>query len=198
MAGDPDESVTLFFQRLCDGDRGAATKLWQYFGQRVEGLARKTLAGRNQRMSDAEDAAQSAFASFWQGVERGDFPIDANRDELWRILGVITVRKALKHQRREYAEKRGGGRVHGESSVGGLPSDPFLLDQAVEQIPGQDFDLICAELLEQLDPSGRDVVLLKLAGHTNNEVSRQLGCSLSTVERKLRLVRRIWDEHSKA
>lgn len=198
MASDHDESVTLFYQRLYDGDRAAAAKLWQHFGHRVEGLARKTLAGRNQRMSDADDAAQSAFASFWQRVERGDFPEDANRDDLWRILGVITVCKALKHQERENTAKRGGGRVHGESSVAGLPTEPFLLDQAVQQIPEQEFDLICEELLEQLDPSCRDVVLLKLAGHTNDEISRQIGCSLSTIERKLRLVRRIWDEHSKA
>jgi DNA-directed RNA polymerase specialized sigma24 family protein len=88
--------------------------------------------------------------------------------------------------------------VHGESSVAGLPTEPFLLDQAVQQIPEQEFDLICEELLEQLDPSCRDVVLLKLAGHTNDEISRQIACSLSTIERKLRLVRRIWDEHSKA
>lgn len=195
MADEADESVTLFYRRLSDGDHDAAAKLWQHFGHRLEALARKKLAGRNQRMSDAEDAVQSAFASFCQRVERGDFPQDANRDDLWRILGTITVRKALKHQRRENAEKRGGGRVRGESSVAGFSSEPFLLDQAVQHIPATDFDLSCQELLDQLDESCRKVVVMKLLGQTNNEIVQQLGCSLSTVERKLRLIRRVWDEH---
>ena len=195
MANESDESVTFFFRRLSDGDHNAAAKLWQHFGHRLEGLAQKKLAGRNQRMSDAEDAVQSAFASFCQRVERGDFPEDANRDDLWKILGTITVRKALKHQRRENAAKRGGGRVRGESSVAGLSSEPFLLDQAVQQIPGEDFDVSCQELLEQLEESCREVVVMKLLGQTNNEIAQQLGCSLSTVERKLRLIRRVWQEH---
>jgi DNA-directed RNA polymerase specialized sigma24 family protein len=45
-------------------------------------------------------------------------------------------------------------------------------------------------LLRQLeDEQLREIALLKLEGCTNPEIARQLGCALSTVERRLRLIR---------
>jgi DNA-directed RNA polymerase specialized sigma24 family protein len=45
-------------------------------------------------------------------------------------------------------------------------------------------------LLRQLeDDQLRAIALLKLEGCTNPEIARQLGCAVSTVERRLRLIR---------
>ena len=100
----PDEdirgSVSAIFRQMRAGDPLAIEHLWERFRPRLLGLARSTLAGRWQRMTDAEDALQSAFIAFWQRAERGDFGDELNRDDLWNVLGVITVRKALKHQER--------------------------------------------------------------------------------------------------
>src|SRR6516225_2137610 len=98
-------SVTRFFGLLQTGDPIAAEALWQRFFPRLVALARKTLAGRPQRVADASDAAQSAFASFCQRVRGGEIHIN-DRSDLWNLLGVITVRKARRQVRREQAEKR--------------------------------------------------------------------------------------------
>src|SRR5262245_57745560 len=110
-ADEASGSVTGLFERLREGDAAAARGLWEHFLPRLLGLARKTLAGRPQQVADADDAVQSAFASFYQRVERRQFPGHLDRDDLWNLLGLITVRKVRKQARREKAQKRGGGRI---------------------------------------------------------------------------------------
>jgi DNA-directed RNA polymerase specialized sigma24 family protein len=39
----------------------------------------------------------------------------------------------------------------------------------------------------------RSVALWKLEGYTNQEIAGKLGCVAGTVERKLRVIRSIWD-----
>src|SRR5262245_37682526 len=95
-------SVTHFFSRLQRGDPAAAEALWERFFPRLVALARKTLAGRAQRMADADDAAQSAFASFCLRARAGEFAV-GDRNDLWNLLGVITANKARLQARREAA-----------------------------------------------------------------------------------------------
>src|SRR3954462_4749785 len=109
-------SVTHLFSQLQTGEPAAAEALWKRFFPRLVALARRTLAGRPQRVADADDAVQSAFASFCLRVRAGEFAI-RDRDDLWNLLGVITVNKARMQARREAAQKRGGGRVVSENAL---------------------------------------------------------------------------------
>lgn len=177
-------SVTGIYQNFRMGDPAAFTDLWNHFRHRLLGLARKTLAGRFQQVSDADDALQSAFVSFWQRSERGEFGEELNRDDLWNLLGLITVRKALKHQRLLSAQKRGGGTSSAEIPVEALTNPE----------ENADFGLTCEELLEQLDPDLRVFAVLRLMGSKNREIAEQLGCTERKVERKLNLIRATWGE----
>jgi len=57
----------------------------------------------------------------------------------------------------------------------------------------------CRWLLECLgDPMLRSVAVSKLEGYTNEEIGAMLGCSLRSVERKVRLIRSIWQKEGKA
>lgn len=194
LPGDLAGSVTFFFGQLRSGNRDAAHELWMRFFPRLRGLARKTLSGYPQRMADAEDAAQSAFISFWQRAEKGEFGEDLDRNNLWNLLGVITVRKALKQVERERTPKRGGGLVRGETEVvGGVADgDGFRLDQALASMPTHDFDLHCEELLLQLNEELREIALLRLWGYATSEIAEQLQCTERKVQRKLELVRLKW------
>ena len=62
-------------------------------------------------MADEEDVALSAFESFYQRAERGQFPQLNDRDDLWQLLAVVTVRKAIDQVRHEGRPTRGSGRV---------------------------------------------------------------------------------------
>lgn len=177
-------SITQIYQNFRLGDAAAFTQLWNHFRHRLLGLAQKALAGRSQQVTDAEDALQSAFLSFWQRADRGDFGEAIDRDDLWNLLGVITVRKALKHQRSRRAQKRGGGSSSAEIPVESLAARDTQ----------SDFILTCEELLERLEPDLRVFAVLRLMGAKNREIADQLGCTERKVERKLNLIRATWDD----
>lgn len=186
-------SITQAFQQMRTGDALAATQLWEHFFPRLVGLARKTLAGRPQRVADADDAAQSAFASFCQRVDKGLFSDLLKRDDLWNLLGKITVRKSLQQARRERAAKRGGGATLGEEQLHDAAGVRGRLEDLAAQLPAQDFDLACEELLASLDEELRQIALLRLLGYRNREIAEELDCTERKVERKLQLVRLKWE-----
>jgi len=190
--GEPLGSVTVFFHRLQAGDAAAAEGLWTRYFPRLAGLARKTLAGRPQGAADAEDAVQSAFASFCQRAQAGAVEV-ADRAQLWNLLGLITKRKALAQIRREVAAKRGSGRIVAEAALTGPEGKPLRLDQAAAAMTTDDFDLHVAELLERLDPGLREFAVLRAMGWTNREIADRLDCTERKVERKLQLIRLAWE-----
>lgn len=187
-------SVTHFFSRLRGGDRTAAEKIWVAFCPRLLGLARSTLGNRRWKSEDAEDAVQSAFISFWRRAELGEFAGELGRNNLWNLLGVITVRKTLKHLERDNAQKRGGGQVRSAGSLVDQNGQPIQLDDLLGKMPALDFDIHCEELLNQLDGEQRTIALLRLMNYTNSEVASICKCSERKVERKLQLIRLIWED----
>lgn len=194
----PDEavgSVSCFFTALREGDSDGARLLWERFFPRLLALARKTLAGLPQRVADADDAVQSAFASFCQRASRGDFGDALDRNDIWKLLGVITVRKSIKQARRERTDKRGGGRVLDEAALaGGLP-DTLSLDHLPGAAPAPDFDILAEELLLEIDEDLRIFAILRLLGFMDREIADRLDCTERKVQRKLHLIRLRWQRH---
>lgn len=195
MANSPaiTNSVTHFFGRLQAGDRSAAERLWTEFCPRLLALARRTLGNRPAGPTDAEDAVQSAFITFWRRAELGEFAGDLHRNNLWNLLSTITVRKALNNIERENAGKRGGGRVRSASSLADDEGAAFSLDEALASVPAHDFDLHCEELLGILDEEERTIALFKLMCYTNREIATTCGWTERKVERKLQLIRLSWE-----
>jgi len=197
-----DGSVTRWIGPLKAGEPAAAEELWgRYFGRLVR-LARKKLGGARRRAADEEDVALSAFDSFCRGARRGRFPRLSDRDNLWPLLVLITARKAIDLAQREGRRKRGGGAVRGESALAGRPeaSSPGAgLDQFIGREPTPEFAAQvseeCRRLFDRLgDAELRTVALRKLEGHTNAEIAAELGCVVGTVERKLRVIRTLWEK----
>jgi hypothetical protein len=105
-----DGSVSRWLGQLQGGDVLTVPPLWQRYFHRLVALARQRLRGSACRVADAEDVALSAFDSFCRAAEQGRFPDLANRDGLWRLLVVMTARKANQLRRNEGRQKRGGAR----------------------------------------------------------------------------------------
>jgi RNA polymerase sigma factor (sigma-70 family) len=190
---DADASVTQWIAGLKEGQASAAERLWEHYFHRLVGLARAKLTSSQPRVADEEDVALSAFKSLCLGAADGRFPQLRDRDNLWPLLVVLTVRKArdlVKHERRQ---KRGGG-----VKTSRLDSNQAEWEAIVSQQPSPEFSVMVAEncerLLETLDAPHRRIALLKLEGYTNAEVAEQLNCGLRTVERRLELIRRTWLE----
>lgn len=184
-------SITLLIDQLRQGDQAATDRLWAQYFPRLLALARRTLSGWPQAVTDADDAVQSAFVAFWRRAARGELPDELHRDNLWRLLATITVRKAQKHVERARAQKRGGGRIVSEGALCGGGDGPSL-DQIAGATPAGEFDLQCEELLLRLDDEQRHIAMLRLMGHTTAEIASQLGCTQRKVQRKLNLVELQW------
>jgi RNA polymerase sigma factor (sigma-70 family) len=182
-------SITRWIDQLQAGDLAAAQPLWErYFHLLVE-LARRKL-GAKPRGGDEEDVALSAFDSFCQGLKRGRFPELQDRDNLWKLLVVLTARKAIHLLRDERRLKRGGGQKAGTAEE---------LEQVVSPEPSPEFAAELAENCQRLldllgDAELRTVALSKMEGFTTEEIAGQLNCAPRTVERKLRLIRSLWEK----
>lgn len=205
MPEDDRGSVTRWIADLKDGDRQAVQPLWERYFTRMANLARARL--RAVRVKDAaqdeEDAALSAFDSLCAGLARGQFPDLSDRDDLWRLLVVITSRKVLVQARRQLRQKRGGGNVRPASDLadGSDLDDDDLLVRVVSNEPTPEFAATVAEeyrrLLDRLGNDGlRKVAVLRMEGATGEEIAAKLGCTRRTVVRQLSLIRRVLAESS--
>jgi DNA-directed RNA polymerase specialized sigma24 family protein len=204
MSGGDGGSVTRWLGNLRDGDLAAAQPLWERYFARLVTVARAKLKRmrRGTAAADEEDAALSAFNSFCAGAARGKFPQLADRDDLWRLLVVITARKAMAQARRQSRKKRGGGRVVEEIDLfGNAFAGEFQSLAGLERIaadgPSPEFAAMMAEqcqrLLDALDDDElRRVAISRMEGYSNDEIAEQLGCARRTVARRLDLIRETW------
>jgi DNA-directed RNA polymerase specialized sigma24 family protein len=191
------KSVSVWLEGLKAGDPAAAEKLWERYFEALVRLARAQLRAAPRAAADEEDAALSAFESLCQGAAQGRFPRLNDRDDLWRILVVITERKAIDQAQRERRQKRGGGRIFGTSALADADKESEALAGVACPAPTPEFAASvadeCRRLLGKLrDESLRRVAVLRMEGYTNGEVADRLGCSLRSVARKLELIRRTW------
>jgi DNA-directed RNA polymerase specialized sigma24 family protein len=187
-------SVTLWLGDLKRGGDAAAQHLWERYFLRLVGLAREHLRGTPRGMADEEDAASKAIKSFFSGVARGRFPQLNDRNDLWRILVVLTVRKALE-QRRDLTRQKRGGKAPAGTRRGLVPG--VELDQLADSEPDPAVAAMLADecrwRLEGLgDETLRRVAELRMAGYTNIEIAKLVGVTKATVDRKLAVIRRKW------
>jgi DNA-directed RNA polymerase specialized sigma24 family protein len=189
-------SVSEWIRRLQAGDPQAAQKLWERYFDRLIALARKGLKAVQGCPSDEEDVALSAFATFWRGATRGQFPKLSDRHDLWRLLVVLTARKAQHVCRDEQRQKRGGRKRQ-------LRGSEPAMDNLVSREPTPEFAAQVAEQCDRLlaglkTDELRHIAVLKMQGHTTDEIARELGCARSTIERRLRLIRSLWKAEGRA
>jgi DNA-directed RNA polymerase specialized sigma24 family protein len=187
-----DASITRLIGMLKQGDRVASQQLWEAYFGRLVGLARDRLKNTVLRVADEEDVALSAFDSFFRRAERGQFPQLEDRDDLWQLLFVLTVRKAINLVHYQGRKSRGGGRVQSLQDLEALGADQILGTEPSPELAAQMTEE-CQRLLARLgDETLRAVALWKMEGYTNIEIAAKLGCVEQTVERKLRAVRQVW------
>ena len=191
-----DTPITHWITRLEDGDDEAAHQLWLSFSEQVHQLARRRLDSATRRRYDEHDAANSAFFSLCRGISDGRIRQLDSRDNFWRLLAVITTRKISEQQRNENRQKRGSGLVRGDSvfAENGLSG----ADATAGSEPTPHFSVAvieaCQNLLDTLeDPMLQQITLLKFEGYVNGEIARKISRTRRTVERKLEVIRRLWN-----
>lgn len=185
---------------LGGGDEAAAEVLWHQYFSRLVRYARRKLRDLPRRTFDEEDVALSAMYSFCRGLEEGKFDRLGDRDDLWKLLVTITARKIYAQQRHTLREKRGGGRVRGESAFQRIsPGEDFAtgIGEVLGREPSPELAATLVENTQELldclgDEMLSQIARMKLEGWANEEIAAHLGCVRRTVERKLERIREKW------
>src|SRR5262249_23572196 len=144
--------------------------------------------------------ALSVFDSVFRGAEQGRFPKLQDRDDLWQLLVAVTAHKAIDLFRRERRQKRGGAiREESLASPSSSSSQGSYLELLMDSEATPEFAAQmaeeCGRLLASLpDAQLKSVAGWKMEGFTTAEIAAKLGCAPRTVERRLRLIRMIWEK----
>lgn len=185
----PDE-ISLLLHEMRNGSEVAATKLWEFYLERLLSVSKRKLSNFNSGMADEEDVAVTAFHSFVKRIRRGDYSRVNNRDEAWKMLAVIAVRKSINLVRNANCKRRSNPDHTAAENLEVCTDKTELQPDAIAMISES-----IEYLLGILDSDElREIAMLKVAGFTNLEIANRLGRSVATVERRLKLIRVTWEE----
>ena len=197
---DPHASVTLWLEHLKQGDLAAARPLWERFFNQLVALARQALraAAAGQRTKRTSPWKPSTFSA----AVRPEVVFPPGRPPRPVGLAGGAHRPRQRPAGLGTCSEAGGGQVRGGSVLGGADSTEAAanaFDRLAGPEPTPEFAAQvteeCRRLLEVLgDPNLRQIALWKLEGYNNREIARRQGCVTTTVERRLRLIRSLWEK----
>jgi len=207
MSAEEPGSITRWLQGLKAGRPDAVEEIWRRYYDRVLAVARLRLRqGPRQAVEDGEDVALSALNGLADAAAQGRFERLDDRFDLWQILAAITVKKTFQRRRWYNRWKRSGRPNSGDKAASPkrprheTPRDDHdLLARAVSKEPAPEFAAILREQIEHLldalpDPTLRQIAEWRMQGATNTEIARRLGRAVRTVERKVELIRLVWEK----
>lgn len=201
MAKSP-ASVSILLEDLKNGNEQVGGEIWQRYMNDLIVLSRRRLnRAPNRRLTDEEDIAVCAFNAFLMGVRAKRFQKLNTRDDLWQVLVMLADRNAIDQIRKQNSQKRGEGKVRGESvfvdqdesaSKNTMGISGLVDDQPTPEFAVQFGEEVRARLSKLNSDELNEIVMLRLEGYTNQEIADRFNLSLSTIERKLKLIRKIW------
>jgi DNA-directed RNA polymerase specialized sigma24 family protein len=195
----PTQNFAEWLTCLRKQDEEAARLLWEaYFGRLVE-IARRRLPANFRTAADEEDVAVSVFRTFVRRVARGDFPNLLDEECLWALLIRLIRCKTANLIRWETREKRDVSRTQRVSTIESnsgsdqlsTAADPDLRSALVTEWAEES-----NRLLGLLPDTLRDIALWKLDGVKTKEIASKLNLDVSSVNRKLKLIRTILQEQA--
>ncbi len=187
------DSFARLKRRLDQGDPAAAEEIFERFSRRLAALAREQLGPRLRAKLDPEDVTQSVFRSFFRRQEAGELTF-ASWESLWSLLVVITLRKCG-HQVQHYlAARRDVRRELGQAPGTDLSSEDVRSSwRALVREPTPEEAAALTDLLERLmhrlKPLQREILTLRLQGHSTAEIAQQVKRSQRMVQYTLQAVR---------
>jgi RNA polymerase sigma-70 factor (ECF subfamily) len=177
--------INLFRQ----GDQDAARQIVDRYLNRLLTLARRRISQRLASRVDPEDIVQSVFRTFFVRVKDGQFAFD-DQDDLCKLLMRITLHKTLRQVAFHKAGKRDPNleTPHGEHHHDQMMA---LFDQEPTQEATVAFLDQLEHFLAQLRPQEREILEMRLQGHSNEDIASKLGIYDRKIRRVIEHVRDI-------
>jgi RNA polymerase sigma-70 factor (ECF subfamily) len=181
-AGNTPAGDRTLVRYIRGGDEAAAGELYRRYAARLLKVVADRCSPAFASRFDPDDIVQSVFRALYQGV-RAKF-YDAPQDgELWGLLFVLAVNRVRDEMAFHGAARRS---VHRTASGGGPDPDALLTrDQTAATLLRMQVD----EYLAGLPADEREVVGLRMTGHSVAEIAGRTGRARRTVERILQNAR---------
>ncbi len=169
-------------QRVLQGDEDAAWELLDEYGPHVIEVVRRVLTSRMRTKADSTDFAQSVWASFFANpstAERFDRP-----DALMAYLAQVARNKVSEEYRRLCQTQKYD--LEREQSLDGSASFAVDILFSDEMSPSQ--TAFSSELMSVLPAHYMNVIRMRYAGASFEEIADASGLAERTVRRILRFV----------
>jgi RNA polymerase sigma factor (sigma-70 family) len=188
MAGVVDEQTDhQLLEDLRQGNRDAATSLYERYADRLRQLIRSKCSAALARRLDADDILQSVFHAFFKGAKGGCYQVPAG-EEIWPLLLVIALNKIRTQGSFHRAAKRDVRLTCGLDESKSLKRAVLDLE-APESVPFM--QMVADEALERIPQNQREIIELRMAGYEVEEIAQLVGRSKRTVERILQSCRQL-------
>ena len=188
----PSGSITRLFGRYQAGDPNALVELLGRLSPLIHGYCCERFRRHAFAAKSGADFANGAIQGFHELLMHAKLEADLDRNDLLGMLIHLAWQKQIQHRRAECAQKRGSGRVRHASSLGAEETLEF--QYAAAPLETEAFDLNCRELLDALPKDLCLIAVRRLEHFTIRDIAHEMGCSPSTVKRKLKVIRAKWRE----
>ncbi|MFO0916549.1 MAG: sigma-70 family RNA polymerase sigma factor [Pirellulales bacterium] len=172
-----DEALVARYQA---GEEDAATELYIRYAQRLIALARSQTGEALVTRFDPEDVVQSVFRTFFRRASAGLYEVPPG-EELWKLLAVLALNKIRKLAAFHRAQKR-----NVSATQQGDALEAVLVDRSSDADPSlRILEMVIDELLTDMPTANRQIIELRIARHSVDEISNLTQRSVRTVERVL-------------
>ncbi len=162
--------------RIQAGEEEAATEIYNRYAKRILGLVSHQMADRLHLEIQPEDIVQSVFKSIFRGVTSGGYDAPEG-GTLWQLMAVVAIHKVRRSASKRTVQKRDFRRTQSLNSL-----ESFDVQ---DRTTPEDFEIAIREAIEHLLPAEKSAVLLRVQGHSVEEISEKLDRSRRSVERLL-------------
>lgn len=201
----PTGSVTGNLRRAQSGDHVAFEWLWHRYYQSLIRHLKKRTDGPGFETVDPEDVAHRVFISLHQGLSEEKFHSLHGRYQLWKLLTLIGLRKAINQSRKNMLDQRSieHSAISGYSVIDLRVSTRSYVTQVDKSFDGLRFEEELEHGLSLLDKEHpnqrlRELAVLKINGMSNAKIADEFGWSRKTVALRLNLIFEIWREAAEA
>jgi RNA polymerase sigma-70 factor (ECF subfamily) len=181
---EPAEEFDRFLERARRGDADAVARFIREYEAEVRIIARVRLGPALRPYLDSMDLVQSVHRAMIEGLRQGKFDLSSPQ-KLRNLAAAIVRRKVANQWRRHQKQKRLEGATLSSHEVAPLLASLCCPD-AAPTAPSND---VIGQLLDRLSAADRQLVELRLQGHSTADIARALGVSADSLRMRLKRLR---------
>ncbi|MEY3459983.1 MAG: hypothetical protein RL215_3140 [Planctomycetota bacterium] len=191
-------TITLLVSTAQEGDTESLEKLLELLLGKYRSLTEKSACRLRSRIEDADDFLSEALQRLYDGLPRGQFDAQPNRESLFRLIGGISRNCFLEAWKRDRARKRGGA-----EQFQGLNED------LIDRTPLPDAGVLVASWVDELtamlkkrgveDSTAREVrqyLQLRLLGWSTESIRQTMGWTPSKTRSMSDLLQGLYREEN--